>query len=58
MIMAKIENEIQYNWAVKNMVAGYSEKHFSLGEPALADVIKLCPPEINFSQSYKKGMRR
>jgi HTH-type transcriptional regulator/antitoxin HigA len=66
--MAKIENEIQYNWAVgrveellplvgdntplddpnsielellSNMVADYSEEHFSLGEPSLADVIKL-----------------
>jgi len=82
MIMAKIENEIQYNWAVKrveeilplvddntplsdpnsielellsNMVADYSEKHFSLGEPSLTDVIKLKMNEmainrINFSE--------
>ena len=80
--MAKIENEIQYNWAVKrveeilplvddntplsdpnsielellsNMVADYSEKHFSLGEPSLTDVIKLKMNEmainrINFSE--------
>ena len=60
-----IENEIQYNWAVKrveellpmvddntpldalntielellsNLVADYSDKYFSLGEPSLADV--------------------
>ena len=66
--MTRIENEIQYNWAVKrveellpavddntplddpncielellsNLVADYSEEHFSLGEPALSDVIKL-----------------
>jgi HTH-type transcriptional regulator/antitoxin HigA len=75
--MAKIENEIQYNWAVNrveqllllvddntplddpnsielellsNMVADYSEKHFSLGEPSLTDVIKLRMLEMNINQ--------
>jgi HTH-type transcriptional regulator/antitoxin HigA len=75
--MAKIENEIQYNWAVKrveellpliddntplsdpnsielellsNLVADYSEKHFSLGEPSLADVIKLRMYEMGINQ--------
>jgi len=75
--MAKIENEIQYNWAVKrveellpmvgdntplndpnsielellsNMVADYSEEHFSLGEPSLADVIKLRMYEMDINQ--------
>ena len=75
--MAKIENEIQYNWAVKrveellptvnddtptddpnsielvllsNMVADYSEEHFSLGEPSLADIIKLRMYEMEINQ--------
>ena len=75
--MAKIENEIQYNWAVKrveellpmvnddtplndpnsielqllsNMVADYSEEHFALGEPSLADVIKLRMYEMGINQ--------
>ena len=75
--MAKIENEIQYNWAVNrvdellplvddntplddpnsielellsNMVADYSDVHFSLGEPALADVIKLRMYELGLNQ--------
>jgi len=75
--MAKIENEIQYNWAVKrveellpmvddntplndpnsielellsNMVADYSEEHFSLGEPSLAEVIKLRMYEMDINQ--------
>jgi HTH-type transcriptional regulator/antitoxin HigA len=75
--MAKIENEAQYNWAVKrveellpkvndntplddpnsielellsNLVADYSEQHFSLGEPALADVVKLRMFEMNINQ--------
>ena len=75
--MAKIENEIQYNWAVKrveellpmvgdntplndpnsielellsNMVADYSEEHFSLGEPSLSDVIKLRMYEMDINQ--------
>ena len=72
-----IENEIQYNWAVKrveellptvddntpldnpntielellsNLVADYSDKHFSLGEPSLADVIKLRMYEMGINQ--------
>ena len=75
--MAKIENEIQYNWAINrveelldlvdddtpldnpnsvelqllsNMVADYSEEHFSLGEPSLADVIKLRMYEMGINQ--------
>jgi len=75
--MAKIENTIQYNWAVQrveellptvnedtplddpnsielellsNMVADYSEEHFSLGEPSLADVIKLRMYEMGINQ--------
>jgi len=75
--MAKIENEIQYNWAVRrveellpmvnddtpltdpnsielellsNMVADYSEEHFSLGEPSLAEVIKLRMYEMDINQ--------
>ena len=75
--MAKIGNEIQYNWAVKrveellplvnddtslndpnsielellsNMVSDYSEEHFSLGEPSLADVIKLRMYEMGINQ--------
>jgi HTH-type transcriptional regulator/antitoxin HigA len=75
--MAKIENEIQYNWAVarveellpmvddgtpaddpnrielellSNMVADYSEEHFSLGEPSLSDVIKLRMYEMGINQ--------
>jgi len=75
--MAKIENEIQYNWAVKrveellplvddntplsdpnsieleilsNLVADYSEQHFSLGEPSLSDVIKLRMYEMGINQ--------
>jgi HTH-type transcriptional regulator/antitoxin HigA len=75
--MAKIENEIQYNWAVNrveellplvddntplndpnsielellsNMVADYSEYHFSLGEPSLSDVIKLRMYEMGINQ--------
>ena len=75
--MTKIENEIQYNWAVKrveellsvvddntpldnpnsieltllsNLVADYSEQHFSLGEPALSDVIKLRMYEMGLNQ--------
>ena len=72
-----IENEIQYNWAVKrveellpmiddhtplddpyhielellsNLVADYSDKHFSLGEPSLPDVIKLRMYEMGINQ--------
>jgi HTH-type transcriptional regulator/antitoxin HigA len=76
-VMTKIENEIQYDWAVKrveallplvdddtprddpnsielellsNMVADYSEKHFALGEPSLADVIRLRMLEMDMTQ--------
>ena len=75
--MAKIENDIQYNWALQrveellpmvdddtpldnpqsielellsNMVADYSDEHFSLGEPSLADVIKLRMLEMDINQ--------
>ena len=75
--MAKIENKIQYDWAVNrveellplvndntllddpnsielellsNMVADYSEEHFALGEPSLADVIKLRIYELGINQ--------
>ena len=75
--MTKIENEIQYNWAVSrveellpkvndntplddpnsielellsNLVADYSDEHFSLGEPSLADVIKLRMYEMDINQ--------
>jgi len=75
--MTKIENKIQYQWAVKrveellpmvtdhtplddpnsielellsNLVSDYSEIHFSLGEPALADVIKLRMFEMGLNQ--------
>lgn len=76
--MAKIENIIQYEWAVKrveellplvddntpltdpnsielellsNMVADYSEEHFAIGEPSLAEVIKLRMFEMGITQS-------
>jgi len=75
--MTKIENEIQYNWAVgrveellpkvnentpiddpksielellSNMVADYSDEHFSIGEPSLADIIKLRMYEMDINQ--------
>jgi len=75
--MTKIDNEFQYNWAVKrveellplvdentslndpnsielellsNLVADYSEEHFSLGEPSLSDVIKLRMYEMGLNQ--------
>jgi HTH-type transcriptional regulator/antitoxin HigA len=75
--MARIENEVQYNWAVgrveellplvddatplddpnsielellSNMVADYSEAHFSLGEPSLSDVIRLRMYEMGINQ--------
>jgi HTH-type transcriptional regulator/antitoxin HigA len=75
--MAKIENEVQYNWAVgrveellplvddttplddpnsielellSNMVADYSDVHFSLGEPSLSEVIKLRMYEMGINQ--------
>ncbi|MDE5677778.1 helix-turn-helix domain-containing protein [Phocaeicola sp.] len=75
--MTKIENQTQYEWAVKrveellplvkddtplsdpnsielellsNLVADYSEEHFSLGEPSLADVLKLRMYEMGLNQ--------
>ena len=75
--MTKIENQTQYEWAVKrveellplvkddtplndpnsielgllsNLVADYSEEHFSLGEPSLVDVLKL--------RMYEMGLNR
>jgi HTH-type transcriptional regulator/antitoxin HigA len=35
---------------LSNMVADYSEEHFSLGEPVLADVIKLRMLEMDINQ--------
>lgn len=75
--MAIIENEQQYNWAVKrveellplvddntpldnpnsielallsNLVADYSEAHFAIGEPTLAEVLKLRMYEMGLTQ--------
>ena len=75
--MTKIENQTQYEWAVKrvedllplvkdhtplnapnsielellsNLVADYSEEHFSLGEPSLVDVLKLRMYEMGLNQ--------
>lgn len=75
--MTKIENHIQYEWAVNrveellplvndetpqsnpnrielellsNLVADYSEEHFSLGEPTLIDVLKLRMYELGLNQ--------
>ena len=75
--MTKIENQNQYEWAVKrvedllplvkddthlndpnsielellsNLVADYSEEHFSLGEPSLVDVLKLRMYEMGLNQ--------
>lgn len=76
--MARIENRMQYDWAVKrveellplvnddtplddansielellsNMVADYSEEHFALGTPKLADVLKLRMYEMGLTQA-------
>ena len=76
-IMTKIENNTQYEWAVKrveellplvhdttptddphyielellsNLVADYSEEHFSLGSPTLAEIIKLRMYEMGLTQ--------
>ena len=76
--MTKIENEIQYEWAVNrveqllplvneetpetdsnyielvllsNLVADYSDEHFSLGEPSLVDIIKLRMYEMGLNQT-------
>lgn len=75
--MTKIENQMQYEWAVSrveellplvndttpiddpnsielellsNLVADYSEEHFSLGTPTLADIIKLRMYEMGLTQ--------
>ena len=75
--MTKIENQTQYEWAVKrveellplvddntslsdpnsielellsNLVADYSEEHFSLGVPSLVDVLKLRMYEMGLNQ--------
>ena len=75
--MTKIENQTQYEWAVKrveellplvkddtplndpnsielgllsNLVADYSDEHFSLGEPSLVDVLKLRMYEMGLNQ--------
>ena len=75
--MAKIENEMQYNWAVarveellpkvnddtpenaparielellSNLVADYSDDHFSVGEPTLPEVLKLRMYEMGLTQ--------
>lgn len=42
---ASIELEL-----LSNLVADYSEEHFSLGEPALADVLKLRMFEMGLNQ--------
>ena len=76
--MTKIENKMQYEWAVSrveellplvndttpvddpnsielellsNLVADYSEEHFSLGTPTLADIIKLRMYEMGLTQA-------
>lgn len=75
--MTKIENQVQYEWAVQrveqllplvgddtpltdsnsielellsNLVADYSEEHFSLGKPTMADVLKLRMVEMGLNQ--------
>lgn len=75
--MTKIENQAQYEWAVKrveellplvddstplndpnsielellsNLVADYSEEHYTLGEPTLVDVLKLRMYEMGLNQ--------
>ena len=77
-MFSKIENEIQYEWAVNrveqllplvndetpetdsnyielvllsNLVADYSDEHFSLGEPSLVDIIKLRMYEMGLNQT-------
>ena len=76
--MTKIENNMQYEWAVKrveellplvndstpiddpnsielellsNLVADYSEEHYSIGEPTLVDVIKLRMYEMGLTEA-------
>lgn len=81
--MTKIENQAQYEWAVKrveellplvddntslndpnsielellsNLVADYSEEHFTLGEPSLVDVLKLRMFEMGLNQKSLSKM--
>lgn len=42
-------NMIELN-LLSNLVADYSEEHFSIGEPSLADVLKLRMYEMGLSQ--------
>ena len=76
--MTKIENNMQYEWAVKrveellplvndstpiddpnsielellsNLVADYSEEHFALESPTLAEIIKLRMYEMGLTQA-------
>lgn len=76
--MTKLENEAQYEWAVKrveellplvteetsqedpacielsllsNLVADYSDEHFDIGEPTLADMIRLRMYEMGLTQA-------
>lgn len=78
LVMTKIENEKQYEWAVSrveellplvkddtptsdsnyielvllsNLVADYSEEHYSLGEPSLIEIIKLRMYEMGLTQA-------
>ncbi|MDD6211094.1 MAG: helix-turn-helix domain-containing protein [Bacteroidales bacterium] len=41
---------------LSNMVADYSEEHFAIGEPTLADIIKLRMFEMNITQSKLSEM--
>lgn len=76
MIMARIENKQQYDWAVKrveellplvndstpldnaasielellsNMVADYSEEHYSIGSPTLPQILRLRMEEMGLT---------
>lgn len=81
--MTRIENDVQYNWAIQrvekllplvddstplgdpnsielkllsDLVADYSEEHFSIGEPTLADVMKLRMYELGLTQKSLSAM--
>ena len=67
--MTKIENIEQYNWAVErvapesielellsNLVADYSDMHFSVGRPSLVDVLKLRMYEMGLTQAQLAKM--
>ena len=81
--MTKIENKMQYDWAVErveqllavvpedaqptdpnlielellsNLVADYSEAHFSIGQPTLMDIIKLRMYEMGLSNETLSEM--